>query len=465
MDRTDRGWMRRARVVALGAVGVAAAVIAGSAAMRGGAQPGASLRAEASSGASYSIAVRARNEGDVDAVAAYAASLGYAVSGRIDGLPALRVTPPAGVGVAQAITAFRSKPGVLYAEPSYRLQSADLPADPLYAREATYLQAVHAPEAWNIEQGKSSVIVAVLDTGIDLNHPDLQGRIWANAGETPNNGIDDDANGCIDDVNGCAFVANPSPGCSGSLNGNVNDELGHGTFVSGIIAANGNGVGMVGIARNVTIMPVKVLDCSGEGDSLALTQGILYAARAGARVENISLGGPIRSALTQEAVRIAHDLYSVVIVAATGNTGKSGVNYPAAYPQVVAVGAASSADPGKRAVFSSSGPEVDVVAVGQDIVGTVPQSSCARFLPCINGGPYAAGDGTSFSAPQVSALVALMLSHYSSMKPDQVLSILKATADPLPAGDRPDWAGSGRVNMLQALKPAYRLGAPGLTKN
>jgi subtilisin family serine protease len=457
--------MRWARFVALGAAGIAGVVIAGSAATRGGAAPGVSSRAEAASGAGYSIAVRARSESDVDAVAAYAASLGYTVSGRVTGLPALRVTPPAGVSLSQAITAFRSKPGVLYAEPSYRLQTADVPADPLYSREAPYLQAVHAPDAWNIEQGKPSVIVAVLDTGIDLNHPDLQGRLWSNAGETPNNGIDDDGNGCIDDVNGCAFIGNPSPGCSGSVNGNVNDELGHGTFVSGIIAANGNSVGMVGIARNVTIMPVKVLDCNGEGDSLALTQGILYAARAGARVENISLGGPIGSAITQEAIRVAHDQYGVVIVAATGNTGKSGVAYPAAYPQVIAVGAASSADPTKRAVFSSSGPEVDVVTVGQGIVGTVPKSSCLRFLPCISGGPYAVGDGTSFSAPQVAGLVALMLSHYSSMKPDQVLGILKATADPLPAGDRPNWAGSGRVNMLQALKPAYRLGAPGVTKS
>jgi thermitase len=464
MARVDLRWTRRARFVALGAAGIAGILIATSTATPRGAA-GGSPHAEAASHAGYSIAVRARSERDVATVAQYARSLGYEVTGRISGLPVLRVTPPSGISAAEAITAFRSKPAVLYAEPAYRLLTADVPADPLYSRQATYLQAEHAPEAWNIEKGKPSIIVAVLDTGIDLNHPDLQGRIWRNTREIPNNGIDDDGNGCIDDVNGCGFVSEPSPGCSASVNGNVTDDLGHGTFVSGIIAADGNSVGMVGIARNVTIMPVKVLDCSGEGDSLALTQGILYAAQAGARVENISLGGPLDSAVIREAIRAAHDQYGVVIVAAAGNTGTSGVAYPAAYPQVIAVGAASSADPNKRAIFSTTGPEVDVVAVGQGIVGTVPRSSCLRFLPCINGGPYAVGDGTSFAAPQVSGLVALMLSHRPSMKPDQVMSILKTTAEPLPGGDRPNWSGSGLINMYQALVPAYRLGAPGVAKN
>jgi subtilisin family serine protease len=99
------------------------------------------------------------------------------------------------------------------------------------------------------------------------------------------------------------------------------------------------------------------------------------------------------------------------------------------------------------------------------IIGTVPQSSCARFLKCVSGGPYAVGDGTSFAAPQVAGLVALMLSRTPTRSPDAILSIVKATADTMPPGDRPDWAGSGRINMLKALKPQYRLGAPGIARN
>lgn len=411
------------------------------------------------------IVVRARRLEDLDRVSAFAASVGFTVSERIDGLKALRVEAPSGMTTAQAVKAFISRPGVLYAEPDYALHRADVPADPLYVKESPYLQAVHAPEAWDIEKGKPGVLVAVLDSGIDTSHPDLQGRIWVNPREIPNNGIDDDSNGCIDDVNGCAFVSDPSPGCVEKIDGAVRDDLGHGTFVSGIIAAaGGNGQGMVGVARNVTILPIKVLDCAGAGDALALAQGILYAAEMGARVMNVSLGGPTDSLIVHEAIRIAHDKYGALIVAAAGNTGSSGVAYPARYPEVLAVGAATaSAD--KRATFSTTGPEVDVVAVGQAIVGTVPKASCNHFLPCLASGPYAVGDGTSFAAPQVAGLVALMLSRSPTLRADAILSTIKATADGVPTGDRPDWAGSGRVNMLKALKPQFRLGAPGVSRN
>jgi subtilisin family serine protease len=94
----------------------------------------------------------------------------------------------------------------------------------------------------------------------------------------------------------------------------------------------------------------------------------------------------------------------------------------------------------------------------------VPKSSCTRFLPCVSNGPYAIGDGTSFAAPQVTGMVALMLSRTPTLKADSILSIVRATADAVPAGDRPDWAGAGRINMLKALTPQYRIGAPGVTR-
>ena len=410
-----------------------------------------------------SIVVRTRNAGNLDAVAADARSRGYTVASRVETPPALNLVPPAGSTIARAITDFRGKPGVLYAEPSYALRGADTPADALFAQEQPYLSAVHAPEAWDIETGRPDVIVAVLDTGIDLTHPDLQGRIWTNPGEIPNNGIDDDHDGCIDDDHGCAFVPDPAPGCAAATDGNVHDDLGHGTFVSGIIAAGGNGHGMVGVARGVTIMPVKVLDCSGGGSTFALAQGILYAVQHGAAVLNVSLGGPVDSAYIKEAIRIARDDYGVLLVAATGNKGGA-VEYPARYPNVLAVGA-TSADPDRRASFSDTGPEVDVVAVGEHIIGTVPKGTCRTFLACLDGeDSYAAGDGTSFAAPQVTGLVALMLSRRRALSPDSIVTIIKATADPVPAGDRPDWAGAGRVNMLRALVPQFRLAVPGTVR-
>jgi len=423
-------------------------------------------RAVAAEDQPAAVVVRARRADDLNRVAAYARSIGYAVTSQMDALPALRVVPPAGVTTADALTAFRARPGVEYAEPVYHMfRTADVPADPLYGQEAPYLSVEHAPEAWDIEKGKSGVIVAVLDTGIDLSHPDLQGRIWISTKETANNGVDDDHNGCIDDVNGCAFLNDVSPGCARSANGNVRDDLGHGTFVAGVIAAAGNGQGMVGVARGVTVLPVKVLDCQGDGDSLGLAEGIIYAAQAGAKIMNVSLGGPVDSAVVREAVRIAHDTYGALIVAAAGNGGTNGVAYPARYPHVLAVGAVSAADPAKRAPFSSYGPEIAVVAIGEGIIGTVPKPSCAAFLPCINGDPYAKGSGTSFSAPQVAGLAALMLSHRPALKPDSIIAAIEATADPLPDGGTPGWAGAGRINMAQALKPAFRLGAPGVTKN
>jgi subtilisin family serine protease len=345
------------------------------------------------------------------------------------------------------------------------MTAADVPTDPLYDRQRGYLEPVGAPAAWDIQQGRPDVIVAVLDTGVDTTHPDLAGRIWTNTGEVAANGIDDDANGCIDDVHGCAYADIVEPSCTPAINGAIEDDVGHGTFVAGIIGASGNDAGMVGVARNTTLMPVKMLDCEGHGNSLALAQAILYAAKSGARVINISLGGPGDSVIVREAVRIATEDYGALIVAASGNTGEAGVSYPGRYDQVLAVGAASRDDPNKRAPFSSHGAEVDVVAIGEGVVGTVPEFACPEgFLPCLDDG-YAQGEGTSFAAPQVAGLAALVFAQRPGLPPQSVHDLIRASADPVPPGDRPDWAGAGRINMLHALAPQFRLGAPGVTKN
>lgn len=455
----------RHSLLLIAVAGLVAALAATTAAFPD-AQPHSAVAMSATSalaGPSPTLIVRARSASHLGQAEAFVRARGYVTGPRLLDIPSFSAKMPAGKTLGAAAAELSGRNGILYIEPSYPLKSADVPADPLYTRQQPYLSKIKAPEAWDIETGKASVIVAVLDTGVDISHPDLKDRIYTNAAETPNNNVDDDNNGCIDDVNGCAFVTSHDSGCAGAVNGFIKDDSGHGTFVSGIIAASGNGQGMVGVARGVTILPVKVLDCFGSGDSLALTQGILYAARQGAKVINISLGGDDNSILMQEAVRIARDKYGVLIVAAAGNSGSEGVTYPAKFPEVLAVGAASSANADKRAVFSSTGSEVDVVAVGQGIVGTVPASSCRFFLPCIGGQPYAQGDGTSFSAPQVTGLVALILSRRPGISPVAISDLVKTTADPIPGGAT--WAGAGRINMLNALKPQFRLGVPGISRN
>ncbi|HYM14511.1 MAG TPA: S8 family peptidase [Dehalococcoidia bacterium] len=388
-------------------------------------------------------------------IAARAEALGYTVQRQMPDLHAIQVAGP-----AASLGRLAAAPGVRYAEPVARVVATDLPSDPLFSSEYPYLSAVNAPAAWDISKGSPSIVVAVVDTGVDVTHPDLTQNIWVNRNEIPNNGIDDDNNGCVDDVNGCSFVSDSSPGCHNVSNGFINDDIGHGTFVSGVIAAAANGAGMVGVARNVRIMPVKVLDCYGVGDSVATARGILYAAHNGARIINLSLGGVEDAQVVRDAIDEA-TRDGVLVVAAAGNNGQGTVSFPARLPGVLAVGAASSANPGQRAPFSNWGPEIGVVAVGQNIIGTLPPSRCNFLLPCLPDGPYAEGNGTSFSTPQVSGLAALMLSLNPALTPAQLISIIEGSATALPAGATPNWAGFGRVNMLAALQAVQANRPPG----
>ena len=412
------------------------------------------------------VVVRGSSPAALEAIASHASAHGYDVRASSEDLAALQIDVAATEAVPRAIATMLRAPGVVYAEPLYRARSTDVPADPLFAtRQRDYLEPVGAPAAWDIETGSADVVVAVVDTGVDGAHPDLQGRLWVNAGEVPANGDDDDRNGCIDDIHGCAFVSFPGAGCEAREEGAATDDSGHGTFVAGVIAANANnGQGIAGVARGVSVMSVKVLDCLGGGDSFQVARGILYAAENGARIINISLGGPSDPAIVRQAVRAATEL-GALVVAASGNTGGAGVSYPARYAEVLAVGAATVDDPSERADFSTWGPEVDVAAIGEQVVGTVPQVFCGQLLPCLPGGPYAVGSGTSFAAPQVAGLAALLASRRPGLTPLQIHDIIRATADPVPAGDAPNWAGAGRINMARALQPLFRLGVPGTARN
>jgi len=404
------------------------------------------------------LSVSVERTHSVGDVAERARAAGFHVLAQFPDIRALEVTAPRTTDT-DAVARLETLPGVRFAEPVRAVRSADVPSDPLYGKESQYLQEIGAPSAWNITQGQPNIVVAVVDTGVDVQHADLRANMWVNPREVPNNGKDDDGNGCIDDVNGCSFISESSPGCTPASNGYVNDDIGHGTFVAGVIAAAANGTGMVGVARNVRVMAVKVLDCYGAGDSVAAARGISYAVRNGARVINLSLGGLDESQLLTDTVNDAV-ANGVVVVAAAGNDGTNQLVFPARLPDVIAVGA-TKGDGLTRASFSDWGPQISVVAAGENVVGTVPQSECNFLFHCLSAGPWATSSGTSFAAPQVSGLAALMLSLNPGLTTAQVKSTIENSASALPAANQPEWAGSGRVNMLAALQSVQANHPPG----
>lgn len=346
--------------------------------------------------------------------------------------------------------------GVTYAEPNGRLASAATPNDPLHALQAQSFEALGLPGAWDLHTGDPSVLVAIIDSGIDLAHPDLQGAFWSNAGEIPDNGIDDDENGCIDDLNGCAFFSNGAVDswCEPPLSqGDVQDDYGHGTFVAGIIGARlDNDTGIAGMAPGVTLMPVKILDCAGGGSVFDAAQGILYAARNGARVANLSFGMTGDSSFLAAAIRQAYYGHGMLVVAATGSTGEPFVQFPARMPEVIAVASSGSEDGvSARSPFSNWGAQVTVAAPGYGVTSTVAQGLCPEGWSCLSNAPYTTASGTSFAAPIVTALAALLLSEQPHLPPELVRGIIQATALDLPDGGEMYWDGFGRVRFYEAM--------------
>jgi subtilisin len=272
----------------------------------------------------------------------------------------------------------------------------------------TGLDQVKAPEAWSQGYTGNGIVVAVVDSGVDYNHVDLSQNIWTNSKEIPGNGVDDDGDGYVDDVHGWDFVNNDS---------DPNDENGHGTHVAGTIAAANNGVGVTGVAYNAKIMPVRVLDSDGSGNTTDIAKGVVYAADRGANVINLSLGGHPSAELARSIVYATQK--GAVVVMAAGNDGTSQPEAPADLASYagVAVGSVDSSD--KLTYFSDrAGSQAlsYVVAPGVNIVSTTPHNT------------YAAETGTSMSTAYVSGVAALILSANPRLSVSQVTSILTHTA-------------------------------------
>jgi thermitase len=276
-------------------------------------------------------------------------------------------------------------PDVEVAEPDYIMQASALSNDPSVGSQWS-LPKIQADAGWTQTAGLTGPLVAVVDSGVDYNHPDLAGKV----------------------VKGQDFVNNDA---------DPMDDQGHGTHCAGVIAATtNNGVGVAGMTTGSKILAVKVLAKDGSGSTSAIADGNLYAARQGAKVISLSLGGPGQSSVLKSAVDQAVAAGAVVVVAA-GNDGSTVVNYPAGYDNVIAVGATTSAD--ARASFSQYGTWVDIAAPGDKILST------------INGNRYSYMSGTSMAAPHVAGAAALVRTKVPNYTVAQVRQALETTGDPV----------------------------------
>jgi subtilisin family serine protease len=328
---------------------------------------------------------------------------------------------------AATLAALYADPAVQAIEEDHRVRLDLTPNDTLW--EAQWGPAlIHAPEAWATNTGSPDVIVAVLDTGIERQHSELAGQLWVNPDEIPDNHLDDDSNGYVDDIHGWNVLGEGSAA--------IDDDYGHGTHVSGIIAARGNnGQGIAGMAWSSRLMVVKVLDENGDGTYSGLATALAYAADNGARVANLSLGGPEPSQILKEAVDYAR-ARRMLVVASSGNTN-SAIQFPAAYDHALAVAASTRYD--DRASYSCYGPEADLTAPGSAILST-----------CM-GDDYCYKSGTSMAAPHVAGLAALLFAQEPTLSPAQVAQIMQETARDM---DEPGWdpyTGWGRIDAYRAL--------------
>jgi subtilisin family serine protease len=271
-----------------------------------------------------------------------------------------------------------------------------------------------AEEAWTQSTGRGQV-VAVLDTGAQLDHPDLRDRLWTNPGEIAGNGVDDDADGIVDDVHGANMLTG---------GGDVTDDAGHGTHVAGTVAAAaGNGAGGSGVAPDARVMVVKVLDGAGRGGAPALAAGIRYAVARGARILNASLNAAHRSPAVEAAVADA-EAAGATIVASAGNDGADvgrAPSFPVALPAANVLGVAASTGDGALWAASNRGVgAVELSAPGEDVLSTAL------------GGGYEQRSGTSMSAAHASGALALLAAARPDLGQPELRAALLDAARPAP---------------------------------
>ena len=351
--------------------------------------------------------------------------------------------------VPQAMAAAKAKAGggLEYAEPDYVVGKNLLPDDGSFSslwgmhntgqNGGTVDVDIDAPEAWDLSTGGASVIVGVIDTGIDYTHPDLAANIWTNPGEIPGNGIDDDGNGYIDDVNGWDWAYDDS---------NPMDVDGHGTHVAGTIGAVGNnGAGVAGVCWNVKMVALKFLDDNGSGAISDAVEAVAYATSIGVDLTNNSWGGGGYSQALKGVIDAA-DAEGILFVAAAGNDSSDNdafESYPSGYDSANILSVASVDRFGDMSWFSNYGAvTVDLGAPGSDIYSTVP------------GGGFDSYSGTSMASPHVAGVCALVKAHRPSLTHEQIRDLVLGTAQPLASLDGTTGTG-GLLNAREALEASF----------
>jgi len=337
-------------------------------------------------------------------------------------------------GLQEVVEAYQNNPNVEYAELNY-IVSIDLTTDDPFYRSQWSLQKINAAEAWDISTGGSQIIVAVVDTGVDYNHRDLQLNMWVNEAEL--NGIvgqDDDRNGYIDDIYGYNFIYN---------NSDPADDHGHGTHVAGIIAAKGNNnLDIAGICWSAKIMALKFLGSGGEGTTADVILALYYAVENGADIISNSWGSNSESNALKDAIDYAYS-QGVILVAAAGNDNSNVPHYPAGYENVISVAATDTDD--NRWPLSNYGDWVDIAAPGVDILSLKADgtSQGRSYNPST-----AVLSGTSMATPHIAGACALLLSTNPILSHDQLYEILATTVDPISPGV---CLSNGRLNLSKAI--------------
>ncbi|MCA2945498.1 S8 family serine peptidase, partial [Microcystis sp. M011S1] len=361
------------------------------------------------------------------------------------------------LSVEKILAQYRSNPIFEYIEPDYIrtvgafTPQATFPNDPSFNQlwglhntgqsGGTPDADIDAPEAWDIQTGNPNLVIGVLDTGVDYNHPDLAGNIWTNPGEIAGDGIDNDGNGYIDDIRGWDFAYNDN---------NPSDVQGHGTHVSGTIAGKGNnGVGVTGLAWNAKIMPLKFLNDQGSGSTSNAILAINYAKDKGVKLTNNSWGGGGYSQALYDAINAAGQAGALFIAAAGNNGNNNDANpfYPASYnlANIISVAATNRND--QLVTFANTGgwwgsnyglTSVDLGAPGSEIYSTTPNNT------------YATYSGTSMASPHVAGAAALLWSQNPTWTAQQVKNTLMNTGDPLASLAGKTVSGK-RLNVFNAL--------------
>ncbi|MCX6566372.1 MAG: S8 family serine peptidase [Candidatus Aminicenantes bacterium] len=357
--------------------------------------------------------------------------------GWISTLDVYTVQISADASVEEKAAAFAGDPGVLFAEPNYVCRAAATPNDNLFKYQYALSNTgqrigdvpgspqgkisadIKACQGWEESPGDDSVTIAIIDSGVDLTHPDLVNKITGPGRDFVNDDFD------------------------------ATDDFYHGTAVAGIAAADTNNTeGIAGVAWNAGILPVKVLNADGAGTAARVSEGIIWAAEQGARIINLSLEFDAASQTLLDAVRYAFNR-GCILVASAGNDNGA-VKFPAAFDAYVLAVAATDYNDEVWA-SSNSGPEVDVAAPGLDVLTTVP----TWFF---GGGalPYGYVDGTSMAAPHVSGLAAILKSQKPWLSAAEIMEIIRFSADDVNGATSPgidESIGYGRINMEKALVP------------